>query len=415
MIIKKKKLAKILLLLTIALFLTGQHYLTGQKAYPVERPKVPEKEVEDNKGKYKVLHESPAQLIKGLGFEIQSDALGWIDKKYTGEGGLQDKELNVNGNLGLPAKMTSVPRDLRPSERERFYNEMLKGFRYCRLAGGLYWRGTTNKGKNLIERWPTQDDELAQMIKKSRVEGLSFEYWSPAPYWKANEKYTGADGTENKLKCFGLNFHEDPDYMGDTIQFMKDFAFAIVRDIQYLRENGMPVLVFGLQNEPQANTTYGSCKYTNEEYYLAFKIIAPIIKEHFPDIEIIVDTHSAQHSFGKLINQDKTLKKLVDAWVFHRIGWDSNTLIEDRDFYLENTNGKPVYQNEYEYLHGPSSPARCINTVQNIMNWFTFINSPTWYWIHALKPTYNTGTSGYCLGFWRPWEDNITKDIKKGY
>lgn len=349
-------------------------------------------------GSYKILLNQPRQIIKGLGFEIQSDAIG-------------------SGNNGLPDKQTSVPHDLVKPERERLYKEMLKGFRYCRLAGGLYWRGLTNNNRNIVERWPEQDDELLEMMKASGVEGLSFEYWSPAPYWKANHQYTGDGYTSpvNKLKCFGSHFANDPDYQGDTLRFLKEFAQAMVQDILYLQKKGMPVKVFGIQNEPMANTPYSSCFYTNEEYYTMFKVVAPIIKEKFPGIEFIADTHYATHSFGKKIAEDKQLSKYVDSWVYHRIGEEADSLIVHRDWYLQNTGGKPVYQNEYEYLEGPTSPARCLNTVQNIMNWFSFINSPTWYWIHALKPTYNSEASGYALGFWRPWDDEKTAHVEKGH
>jgi hypothetical protein len=51
------------------------------------------------------------------------------------------------------------------------------------------------------------------------------------------------------------------------------------------------------------------------------------------------------------------------------------------------------------------------------MNWMTFENSPTWFWLHALKPTYNSEGEGYALGLWRPDDDddftkytNISKD-----
>lgn len=52
------------------------------------------------------------------------------------------------------------------------------------------------------------------------------------------------------------------------------------------------------------------------------------------------------------------------------------------------------------------------------MNWFTFANSPTWFWLHALKPTYNIEASGYSLGFWRPEDDHDfskSTHIKKGH
>lgn len=347
-------------------------------------------------GWYRILHKQPRQVIKGLGFEIQSDAIG-------------------SGNNGLPEKQTSVPHDLVKTERERLFKDMLKNFRYLRLAGGLYWRGLTNGDKNIVERWSTQDDELVELVKATGVEGLSFEYWSPAPYWKANGKYTGADNSENKLKCFGKDFSDDPDYKGDTTRFLKDFAQAMVKDIAYLNKKGLPVKVFGVQNEPFANTPYSSCVYNDDEYYTMFKVVAPIIKKNFPGIELIADTHHGPHSYGKKIIADPKLEKYVDAWVHHEIGTDADAILTRRDYFLENTSGKPVYQNEYEYLNHPTSAARCVNTVQNIMNWFSAVNSPTWYWIHALKPTYNTEASGYALGFWCPADDEKTISVEKGH
>ena len=65
----------------------------------------------------------------------------------------------------------------------------------------------------------------------------------------------------------------------------------------------------------------------------------------------------------------------------------------------------PVWNNEFEYLDSTTSPTRTINTAQSIMNWFAFAASPTWYWLHALKPTTNEESPGYGLGFWRPYSD----------
>ncbi|OGS36584.1 MAG: hypothetical protein A2293_00860 [Elusimicrobia bacterium RIFOXYB2_FULL_49_7] len=42
---------------------------------------------------------------------------------------------------------------------------------------------------------------------------------------------------------------------------------------------------------------------------------------------------------------------------------------------------------------------------KTIMNWFVFADSPTWFWLHALKPTTNAEAAGYSLGFWRPESD----------
>ena len=88
--------------------------------YPVERPR--RTAPAPAEARYVVHPDQERQVIKGLGFEIQSDSI-------------------ASGNAGLPDAATSVPHDLVPAERLRFCGEMLKGFRYCRLAGGLYWRG----------------------------------------------------------------------------------------------------------------------------------------------------------------------------------------------------------------------------------------------------------------------------------
>ena len=39
------------------------------------------------------------------------------------------------------------------------------------------------------------------------------------------------------------------------------------------------------------------------------------------------------------------------------------------------------------------------------MNWFSFTNAPTWFWLHASKPTTNAESDGYGLSFWRPYND----------
>lgn len=348
-----------------------------------------------DRGDFAVRLDKPRQVIWGLGFEIQSDAIS-------------------SGNQGLPNDCTSVPHDLVPAERERFYKDMLTGFRYCRLAGGLYLRGLTADKKHIQGRWPEQMGELKEMVETAGIEGLSWEYWSPAPYWKANGKYTGDDGSENTLKCYGSNFKNDPVYQGNKNKFFQDFAAALVKDIQFLQSHGFKISMWGLQNEPPMNTKYSSCKYTNDQFHESFKAIAPAIRNHDQNILIMCDSWEGQRS-AKKINEDVDARKYVDAWVWHQIGYDANTVIDKRNEYLKNIYGRPVFQNEYEYLEGPASAKRCLNTTLNMMNWFTFVESPTWFWIHALKPTYNIEASGYSLGFWRPWDDDVTTDIKKGY
>ncbi len=357
--------------------------------YPVQRPA--RVDTAPTESAFTVYPDQPKQVIKGFGFEIQSDSI-------------------ASGNLGLPEANTSVPHDLRLRERERFYQEMLRGFRYCRLAGGLYWRGLDADQKYMQGRWPEQAAELRELIHAAGIEGVSFEYWSPAPFWKANGKYTGQDKSENILRCFGKDFARDPVYHGDTNRFLADFAAANRRDLETLRENGIPISFWGLKNEPPTDCPYSSCKFTPAQYAKTFLAVAPQVRAFDPKIQIIADT-----GFGwdfkfirPVLNNPKT-SGLVDDLVIHHVGSDANVVL---NIPKEKT-GKPRFQNEFEYLAGPSSPARCLNTVQHIMNWFQIGEAPTWFWIHALKPIGNAEASGYSLGFWRPASDTNLADNPK--
>jgi hypothetical protein len=78
---------------------------------------------------FTIVPSATKQTITGIGFEIQSDSIG-------------------SGNHGLPEEPIAIPHDLIPAERERLAKEMLRGFRYCRLAGGLYWRGLDPSGNS---------------------------------------------------------------------------------------------------------------------------------------------------------------------------------------------------------------------------------------------------------------------------
>ncbi len=358
--------------------------------YPLTRP--PRTTPAAAESSYTLHPDQPKQVIKGIGFEIQSDSI-------------------ASGNAGLPAVTTSVPHDLIPAERERFYREMLTGFRYCRLAGGLYWRGDDNPDQKFLKpRWPEQLTEIRDMIKAAGIEGVSFEYWSPSPYWKANRKYTGNDETENKLRFRGKNFANDPEYKGDVNRFLKDFAAACRQDLQTLRDNGIPIAMWGLQNEPGANTKYSSCIYNWKDYALTYRAIAPVIRAFDPKITLLADTGGSWNfDFIKPVLDNPAEAKLVDALVIHHVGSDANAPLE----IPPNTFGKPRFQNEYEYLSGPANPDRCLNTVQHIMNWFQVGEAPTWFWIHALKPLGNAEASGYSLGFWRPSAATDPKDDAK--
>ncbi|MFF6984611.1 hypothetical protein ACFZAV_44835 [Streptomyces sp. NPDC008343] len=314
------------------------------------------------------------QTILGLGVEIQSDSIG-------------------SGNNGLPDTVSGVPYDLTDSERTRFYQQMLKagrtdrGFRYCRLAMGLYYRGLDSTQKLMRGRYAGQTALLADMCNQAGIEGMAVEYWSPAPAWKSNNAFIGG-----KLKSF------DP-------AFLSEFGDALVADLDYLVAGGCRISEWGLQNEAALSPrTYSSCTYTAAEYLTTFKAVAPKIRAKYPDVRIHAESLEGWQGYlGKAIAADPDALQYVDAWTFHRIGADSNEQMT-ADF-TSGAQGKLVYNNEYEYLQGSASDWRCINTAQSIMNWMVFQNSPTWYWLHALKPIANTEASGYSLGFWRPPHD----------
>ncbi|MGN6819840.1 MAG: golvesin C-terminal-like domain-containing protein [Sphingomonas sp.] len=338
--------------------------------------------VPKNATNYAVRLDVPRQVIAGLGVEIQSDSIG-------------------SGNNGLPTDETSVPHDLVASERTRLATDLIgrgNGFRYIRLAGGLYYRGLRNGGQNLDGRWPEQLGELSTLISQSGVEGVDLEYWSPTPYWKSTGSYIG--GT---LKGF------DPTTLGL-------FGDAVVEDIRYLKANGVPVVQFGLQNEPVVTqTNYSQATYTDAQYVAAYNAVNAKVRAAYPAILLHANSWDGQNRATLRTGLDLSL---VDAWTWHKIGADSNLQIDSQPTFVTNTLGKPVFNDEFEYLDNVTSEARMLNTGQSIMNWFTFENAPTWYWLHALKPTYNSEAQGYALGYWRPSDDNdFTKfaGIAKGY
>ncbi len=311
----------------------------------------------------------------------------------------------------MPDKVVAVPHDLVPAERKRFYNDVLKGFRYCRLAMGLYFRGLDTEKKRIVERYPNQLSDLKEMIRESGMEGISMEYWSCAPAWKTTDSYLGGTLKSNDSA------------------FLNAFGNALVDDIRYMQRAGVKVSMWGLQNEPnvidvgsltlgKAPQSYSHCQYSPQLYVDAFRAVAPKVRKAAPNTRIMVDSWNGNTGeIGKLVQQDTALLRYVDDWVYHRIGANSNQVIEEAPKYTTNTFDKPVFQNEFEYQH-PTHDTLCLNTAQSVLNWLTFANSPTWFWLHALKPTYNAEASGYSLGFWRPEDDtDFTKNsqIKKGH
>ncbi len=314
---------------------------------------------------FQVHPDQERQTIWGLGVEIQFDSIG-------------------SGNNGLPEAIIAVPNNLTAGERERWYDEMLAGFRYCRLAMGLYLRGTNAAGTHIIGRWPTQMSEIQATIAQPGMEGVEMEYWSPAPAWKSTTNYiAGTIASTNAA-------------------FLNAFGDALVDDIAYLQSNGVPISMWGLQNEPHvSNTTYSTCRYSAADYHAAFGAVAPKVRTALPEVLIHADSNNgADGSWGQALRADPASLSYVDAWSYHRIGADSNEQIT-RDFNV-NAVGRPVFNNEFEYLSGAMNEWRMVNTAQSIMNWFNFQDAPTWFWLHALKPIGNSEAAGYALGFWRP-------------
>ncbi|MGV9269620.1 hypothetical protein ACWDRR_33770 [Kitasatospora sp. NPDC003701] len=341
------------------------------------------------------LDSAKKQTILGLGFEIQSDSIN-------------------SGNAGTSNLVSAVPYDLTPSERARFYSQMLKGgrsdrgFRYCRLALGLYHRGLTPDRKRFIDRYPGQTDLLAEMVREAGIEGLGVEYWSPAPGWKSN------------------NLLGNPNYGNPTLAsrlasfepaFLSQLGDAMVADLNYLTgppENPrLRISWWGLQNEPYLDASYGGCVYSGNEYLQAFNAIAPKIKAAYPDVKIHATSHEGwEQQWGQALRGSTDALNHIDAWTYHRIGHDSNDQITTNyipDPAVVGTAAvKPVFNNEFEYQSSQvtaNAGENTLNTAQSIMNWMTFQNSPTWWWLHALKPTTNAESKGYSLGFWRPPHD----------
>ena len=342
-----------------------------------------EKPVES--GDFAIKLDDPQQTIWGLGVEIQSDSLG--------SGNTMDPD-DTSGH--------AVPHDLTESERQRLYTDMLTGFRYVRLAGGLFYRGTDEEGKHLAERWDTQDEELAEMLEVSGIEGFNLEFWSPTPYFKSNGQYHGG-----RLKCFDSSW----EYYGNeekTTEFLEDFARTLIYDFQRMKEDGLPIVQFSLQNEPPLTSVYGTysfCTYSEKDYYTACKVILPMLKEAFPDLVIHANSWQGQHATSSgYIKADEDLVDCVDMWSWHTVGKNSDYMLNNADYLNSGTVGKPVINNEFEYQ--PSNftgqyDFRFVNTAQAIMNFMVFENSPTWYWLHALKPLGNEESLGYSLGMWR--------------
>ena len=322
---------------------------------------------------YMVKFAEPRQIIEGIGVELQSDAFGPNYK-------------NTDAIKGVPHELTA-------SERYRLSTEMLTGFRYMRIAAGLWFRGVTADGKNIVERYPGQAKGILDLMKNAGMEAISYEYWSVAPYWKSNNRLV-----RGKIKQFDAAFL---DKLGD----------ALVKDVRYMQGKGFKIRAWGLQNEaaqPESNSIgYPHVYYTPDEYVKVFKAVAPKIKAALPGTEIIAETmNGCLGAFGKAIRRDSAALAALDTWVYHKTGSNADLMIEKGELMSADRSGKPIYTNEYEYNKKRrdewSDEFRLVNTANNIMNWMTFLDAPAWYWLHALKPINDSNHKGFGLGVYRP-------------
>jgi hypothetical protein len=147
---------------------------------------------------------------------------------------------------------------------------------------------------------------------------------------------------------------------------------------------------------PGLGDDYATCAYTQCSYYRAFQVVAPRVKAAFPAIKIHANSARGQLGASPLAS-DPAMAALVDLWTWHFVGASGTTPLEDRVMLNSGTAGKPVANNEYEYQPGSpyaGTPAGFMNTAHMILNFLTFVNSPTFYWIHALKPTTNDESKG---------------------
>lgn len=204
------------------------------------------------------------------------------------------------------------------------------------------------------------------MQTASGLEGFEVEYWSPAPAWKSEGVYIGGS------------------LAGFNESFLDAFGDAVVQDLEYLRQNGLNVSWWGLQNEPNFESsivhpsqckqgtearrsmdreqsreqqssdpilgaTYSTCSYSQCQYYDAFKAVAPKVRKAFPQARI--HANSARGQMGASpIALDPEVLPFVDGWTWHFVGQSSDRVFgADGRGLLQLSQGRPVFENEFEY------------------------------------------------------------------
>ena len=161
--------------------------------------------------------------------------------------------------------------------------------------------------------------------------------------------------------------------------------------------------MMGLQNEPYVgHSSYSTCLYKDSPSYVkAYTAMAKAVRGFDPKIMLFADTGPGFPRFIGPAMTDPVVASLVDAYAVHTVGGPSKSVHKTHEAIRKGLPERPWFQNEYEYLAGGATPARCLNTVQHIMDSFQIGENPTWFWIHCLKPIQNAEASGYSLGFWK--------------
>eukprot|EP00037_Helgoeca_nana_P007443 m.67860 g.67860 ORF g.67860 m.67860 type:complete len:611 (+) comp18257_c0_seq1:15-1847(+) len=348
------------------------------------------------------------QVFEGVQVELMSDSIGSDNTGMPGDGTLVPDDSNTT--IGCPHDLTST-------ERVRFATEVLRGVRTIRLALGLYLRGVSANGKNIVGRWPSQMTELKQLQELSEIEGWAPEYWSPPPSWKdSNSYYSGT------LSSFNASF-------------LEEFSDAVLGDVSYLRSAGLNIKWWGLQNEPNSagdnitcleqpadtsmrvesadvrslleapeskGNSYAMCHYKQCDYYHAFVACAKKIRALDSSIRIHANSETGQRGGAPIANDPATLP-LVDAWTHHTVNCGSDMTFGNQT--AKWNYGKFDFTNEMEYQPGnplAGTPRGTVAIVNTFLNTLTFKNSPTGVMmLHAIKPTTNAESLGYGWTWWR--------------
>lgn len=141
---------------------------------------------------------------------------------------------------------------------------------------------------------------LAQQVSKEHIEFLASP-WSPPAFMKTN----GEMNHGGKLKE----------------EYRKLWAEYICRYIKDCREDGIPVNMITIQNEPEATQEWDSCRYSAlEEMEFVRDYLGPVMKEQgLSDIEIYIWDHNKEIMYerAKDILKDEKAAEYIAGVGFH--------------------------------------------------------------------------------------------------